>query len=274
MKKNTILIDNTNQHETISFSISNLELSKKESFLELAFIPNADKVYRTSDYKTVLYPPAKIELKLNDENILMLCACLISSISLHFKEESLFDFGNEFSTDLYFVKMRKVYKEETKDKIIFDIFLSKENKQLISFSLNKTKIILLLFLIKDSFLKIEKNFNFLVASKNFLFNVTKGKDNSLGINGIWLRNSEIEILNYIANSIIFDFKFEKRFKEYKKIHRQLLIFMNSNNEMVISIKQYNKKTNHLHFVLNSQVVSALYLSKFQTIAINKEDEND
>ncbi|WP_418181395.1 hypothetical protein ACNSOL_11890 (plasmid) [Aliarcobacter lanthieri] len=266
---NEVLIDNSNQHEAISFSISVIE---NRRMLELTFIPNTDKVYRTSDYKKVLYPPNRINLELDEYNLLMLCSCLISSISLNFKEERLEIFGNEFITTRYIVKIRKIYKEENRNKIIFDIFSIVDNKQIISFSLSKTKIILLLFLIRDSFIKIDENFSFLVASNTFLFNISKGKNNSLGINGIWLRNSEIEILRYIANSIIFDFQFKSKFEGYKKIHRQLLIYKKDDKEIICSIKKLDNPTNNLHFTLNSQVVAALYLSNSQYLPLGDEED--
>jgi hypothetical protein len=77
-RKHKVTIDSTNQNENISFSIAVLKIEDKES-LELTFITNKEVIYKTSDKKKVLYPPSSISLGLDEDNMLTLTSCLISS---------------------------------------------------------------------------------------------------------------------------------------------------------------------------------------------------
>jgi hypothetical protein len=65
------------------------------------------------------------------------------------------------------VEMLKNKNEDSKHKIIFNIF--QEDEQIISFGMNKTKITLMLFLIRDTFKRIKGSCQFLVENKSYLF---------------------------------------------------------------------------------------------------------
>lgn len=257
IRKSRITIDNSAQNEKISFSVAIKENNNSE-VLELSFLTNKECIYKTSNNKKVLYPPSSIVLELESENLLILTSCLVSSISMPFKNESFLDLGNVFEDGKYSVKMTKLVEAKNVAKIMFDIF--QDNEQIISFSLNKTKVILLLFLIKDTFKKIKKPCEFLVENKSYLFRVHKDIKNEFVINKFILRNSEIEILRYITYTLIFDFKYKEKLQNYKKIHRQILAFENKNNEIMIFLKKMNEVDKTIHFSMNSQVLSSLLLS--------------
>jgi hypothetical protein len=149
IRRSKVTIDSTNQNENISFSVSILKKDNRE-ILEISFITNKETIYKTSDKKKVLYPPSSISLELDEHNLLTLTSCLISSMSLAFKKEELFELGDTIEDNNYSVKMTK--NADSRNKIIFDIY--RNNEQIISFPMGRTKITLLLFLIKDTFNKI------------------------------------------------------------------------------------------------------------------------
>lgn len=257
-REKIITIDNTNQLEAISYSIAKLE-QDGEKIIELAFIPNMERVYKTSNNKEVLYPPSSIRLLLDNESLLIICSSLVSSISISFASETIPQFGDEFSSDGYYVKIRKVHEINSKGKIIFDIFEEDTGKQIISFALSKTKAILLLFSLKEAFERTYEKFCFGVASGNYLFQIKKEQNNTMSLNGVWLRNNEAEILKYISSMLIFDYQAPQKLKNYKKAHRQVLIYINNQNNLSCSIKKMVREKNNLHFVFNSQIIAALYL---------------
>ena len=191
-RKHKVTIDSTNQNENISFSIAVLKNGDKES-LELTFITNKEAIYKTSDKKKVLYPPSSISLDLDEDNLLTLTSCLISSMSQAFKKEEIEELGHIIEVNGYVVKMTK--NIDSRYKIVFDIY--KNQEQIISFPLGRTRICLLLFLIKDTFKKIESPCHFLVENKKYLFKVFKNNKNEFSIDKSVLRNSEIEILRNI-----------------------------------------------------------------------------
>lgn len=264
-RKHKVTIDSTNQNENISFSIAVLKNGDKES-LELTFITNKEAIYKTSDKKKVLYPPSSISLDLDEDNLLTLTSCLISSMSQAFKKEEIEELGHIIEVNGYVVKMTK--NIDSRYKIVFDIY--KNQEQIISFPLGRTRICLLLFLIKDTFKKIESPCHFLVENKKYLFKVFKNNKNEFSIDKSVLRNSEIEILRNITYSLIFNFKYESKLANYKKIYRQILVFVNRHKEFVVMMKNIEKNLNS-YFTINSQLLAALMLS-LPEIDIFKSDE--
>ena len=267
IRRSKVTIDSTNQNENISFSVSILKKDNRE-ILEISFITNKETIYKTSDKKKVLYPPSSISLELDEHNLLTLTSCLISSMSLAFKKEELFELGDTIEDNNYSVKMTK--NADSRNKIIFDIY--RNNEQIISFPMGRTKITLLLFLIKDTFNKIENPSQFLVENKKYLFKIFKNNKDEFVVGKSILRNSEIEILRNITYSLIFDFKYEIKLENYKKIYRQILVFTNRHKEVVVMMKNIAKNLK-LYFTINSQLLAALMLS-LPEINVFKGNEKD
>lgn len=270
MVKNRIDIDFSNSGEEISYSIGTIE--DKTSLIELTFITNLERIYRTSDYKRVLHPPRNIILHLAMDEIVELSTSLVNAISVYFQNNEIIENKREFiSKNNYKVVLQKPLNVNNRSKIIINIYDNSNSEQIISFGLNKTKAIILLMLIKDTYEKLQdKNTAIKTNSGKFVFTIYRDED-FIGINNIWLRNTEIEIIKHLINSIIYDFRFEKKFNDYKKIYRQLLIFMNpSTNKIVLSIKKMNDNEKVIHFSLNPNIVASMLLS----LSVNRSFKGD
>lgn len=257
-RKKIMEIDNTNIYEDISFKLFTNGENSDNEFIELMFVTNPSKIYRTSDYKKVLHPPRDILLKLNTETLIILSSCLINSICSQLNnQEDMRDIENSFITDNNLEIKMRIPKNNEKEKILIEIFHS--NEQIISFSLNKTKVLLLLMMLKDTMEKLDFNkLKAIVNSGVFLFSVIR-KNNKIGMNNIWLRNSELEILKFLIHSFIFDYKFKKRFDEYKSMHRQIFAYKNTaTNKFVVIIKKYDDE-DAVRFSINSKICATFYL---------------
>lgn len=259
MRKAMISIDNTNSTDHVSFKTAVFTKNGKE-FVELIIVTNSETIYRTSDYKKVLHPPRNISILLNEENMLKFISKIIKSISPYLLEndESSELEETRISIDGMFILMRLPFNTENRHKIIIDIF--RDNEQIISFKLSKTRIILLINMIKNTFDNFEKKTETLVVRNgSYKFNIVKAPM-TLGIAEVWLRNAELEILKYFIHSLIYDFKFLNRFEDYKKIYRQLLIFKNiDNNRFKINLKKIDKEDYFAHFYINSNITAAIFL---------------
>lgn len=271
-RSQTIAIEHINIHETVSFKMAVLEDNGEEK-IELVLVTNPDVIYKSSDYTKVLHPPRNIALQLNLEQIIYFVTCLIDSISLVLEDDSLsFEEAKNFTTtNGLTISFRKPVSENSRYKLIVDIFNESTSFQVISFNISKTRIILLLLMFKDTFEKYKNDFIFAkVKSDNFVFPIVKSKD-KLGLKGIWLRNTEKELLRYIVNSLIFDYKFGDISRHFRSIHRQIMVFENPrNSNLSFSIKQIDNELNHMFFVMNSEITAVLYL--FLSEKINFEGD--
>ncbi|MCT7578663.1 hypothetical protein ACOTWR_06305 [Aliarcobacter butzleri] len=256
-RRHKISIENPNQNEAVSFSVATVRKGDYE-MVELTLIPNNELIHKTLDKSKILYPPSSIVLELDEESLLTLTSCLISSISIPFSKENIETLGSKFEVSSFRVEMLKNRNEESRNKIIFNIF--RNDEQIICFTMNKTKITLLLFLLKDTFKKIKSPCQFLVENKSYLFRVFKDDKNEFAINRFLLRNTEIEILRYIIYTLIFDYKYRVKLDNYKKIYRQILVFENKQSEFVVFIKDANQKKTNFYFTINSQILAALMLA--------------
>ena len=256
-RKNKISIESSNQYEAVSFNVATIKRGNYE-LVELTLIPNNELIHKTLDKSKILYPPSSIVLELDEDSLLILTSCLISCISIPFSYENIETLGSNFEVNNFKVEMLKNKNEDSKHKIIFNIF--QEDEQIISFRMNKTKITLMLFLIRDTFKRIKSSCQFLVENKSYLFRVYKDDKNEFTINRFLLRNTEIEILRYIIYTLIFDYRYKLKLENYKKIYRQILVFENKNSEFVVFIKDTNQKKTNFYFTINSQILAALMLA--------------
>lgn len=259
-KRTKILeIENSNINEEVSFKLFVCQQNSKNELVELIFVTNPSRIYRTSDYKKVLYPPREIPIRLNLKNLGILVGGLINSISpILSQHELLRDIENTFVEENGITVALRVPKNNEKDKIIIDMFFN--NEQIISFSLFKTKILLLIMMLKDATEKLDfNNMVYIVNSGQFHFKITRQNEN-IAFNNIWLRNSELEILRYLINSIIFDFKVQQRFVEYQVMNRQVMVFRNtSKNKFVIIVKKHGDEDNVIRCSVNTLICTVLYL---------------
>lgn len=263
-RKNLITIEHINIHETVSFKISNLYKEDGTENIELTLVTNPDVIYRSSDYKTILQPPRNIALELDEEAVFSLVTCFVNSVSLILEESEPFFPAKNVINSLNGLQIivRKNINEKTRYKLIIDVFNEETNKQIVSFSISKTRIILLLMMFKDTFEKSsKKRISTKVTSANtsYVFPIIKA-DDEIAIKGIWLRNSEKELLRYVVNSLIFDHKFGKFFQNYQAFHRQVLLFENPESKSIsVSLKQFDNEKNNLFFTITSQIAAIFFL---------------
>lgn len=252
-------VDNSIIYEDLSFKIFLCGPKNADENIEIMFVTNPSSIYRTSDYKTVLHPPRNIPLLLSLDNLLVFTGVLINSTCQELNQfEDMTIIDNTFLTDNGLRVNFRIPKKNEKFKLIIEIFQG--DKQIVSFSLQKTKILLLLMMLKDSFEKLKRKKRAIeLNSGGYIFTVYRKKD-AIGFNEIWLRNSEVEILRYLVNSLVYDFKINDRFIDYKAMHRQVLSYRNtSSNKFVVILKKYIEPEVGVRFSINTKICAALFL---------------
>lgn len=267
-------IENSNLHEDVSFKLFTCGEDDKKEQVELVFVTNPSRIYRTSDYKKVLYPPREIPIRLNIKNLCTFVGALINSVSpVLSQHELLKDIDNTFVDDNGITVCLRVPKNSEKDKIVIDMFLN--NEQIISFTLFKTKVLLLIMMLKDAVEKLDfENLAFVVNSGVFHFKITRQNEN-IAFNNIWLRNSELELIRYLINSIIFDFKIQQRFADYQVMNRQVMIFRNTaKNKFVIIVKKFDNEEFVVRCSINTIICTALYLLTPEVLSCKGEVSNE
>ncbi len=252
-------VDNSIIYEDLSFKIFLFGLKNADENIEIMFVTNPSSIYRTSDYKTVLHPPRNIPLLLSFENLLIFTGVLINCTCQELNQfEDLTSIDNTFLTDNGLRVNFRVPRKNEKFKLIIDIF--EGDKQIVSFTLQRTKILLLLMMFKDSYEKLKRKKRAIeLNSGSYIFTVYRKKD-AIGFNEIWLRNSEVEILRYLINSLVYDFKIVGRFASYQAMHRQVLSYRNtSSNKFVVILKKYIEPEVGVRFSINTKICAALFL---------------
>lgn len=259
-RREPIVIEHINIHELVSFKMFILEANGKEE-IELILVTNQDSIYKTSDNSIVLKPPRNISLRFNDENLFSFIEVLIKSSSTYFENQE-----NEVleDTDLTLgdakIKLRKPWNENSRYKLILDVYRD-DGEQLLSLNISKTRIILLLQMFKETYEKYAKNKNIVtkVKSNNFVFSIVRN-EHVIGIRNIWFRNTEIIILKYVINNLIFAHNFGKDEMDFKNYYRQIMIYKNKMSDSInVSIKKINKSKENFHFVLTSKIAAVFYL---------------
>lgn len=265
--KSLVYINNTTSNEPISFECGFDESNSDEIILILH--THSDYIYFDSQKKKILQPPSKIKLFLKEEDVIVFLSSLMFSIAeyFHFKREmTSISFENIIHCRDNTRVVFRLPKENSNSsaKLIVNVF--KENKEILTFKLTRTKVTMLIKTIKSAtnYLKSSKSFT-TIDSEKFVFLLSKDSKRNIAINGIWLRNTEVSIIKHLIDSLIFDYKFLSRVKEYEFTYRQIMCVWNVMTKQIMIGVVHNNKSENIkrgkssYITVNSKVCAALYL---------------
>jgi len=246
-------------YDSVSKVNYNVSLNKDKDLFKLSIITDIGNIYKSSDNKTVLSPPYKIDMEMNILEIIEISSYLIEGCSQYLNPTNEVDNYNVSRLELkrgnYILAFKKVFKKGR--KIILDIY--KDEKLIISLGLGKNKIFFFLKLFKSTFKDSQiEDFTSTCKDKNsWVFNIVK-KDKYVGINNIWLQEKEKQEIRFLIETLIFDHRIKDTVKAFS--YRQIaLLVAEEHKEVILGLRNITKKDEKpIFFEINALVMASFY----------------
>ncbi len=278
-----------------NLSLCNMETSKPTLKFEVEKMMN--EIYHDSKREKVLVPPNVLSINFEHRETLKLMGLFVEAVSiymaavrkkLYFSNTLRMEFEpiNSKYKILFHAVNKKISgqgKEKNSARLIMSFFDKESGEEIISVKLKKTKLIMLLQIIKslydENISKVSLGYEDMKGRRISLVRV----GDTVAVGNIWIHGREIQKFQDYIERVIFDFKFKvgsgKEMFSYRQISAK---FSFDENIAQIDLVKYTKEhrvyldddgeNSKLSFIVNSEFTAFFYLLLPKAIEFNIEDE--
>ena len=275
-------------------SLENLGGTKPSLRFDIEKMQN--EIYHNSKRDKVIVPPNVVSVILSTHETIKLVGLFVEAVSLYMSaiRKKLY-FSNTLRLELspknsdYKIifhavnkKVSGLGKEKNSARLIMSFFDKKTDEEVLSVKLKKTKIVILIQIIKSLY---EEN----MQRYSFSYEDISGRrlsmiriEDTVAIGDVWIHGREIQKFQDYVERVIFDFKFKvgdgQEMFNYRQVSTE---FAFSQNVARLNLTKYNedhsvykdKNENSIKhsFLINSEATAIFYLLLPKAIGFSAED---
>lgn len=269
---------------------------RKDVKLHFVIEKMENEIYRDSRYEKILVPPKVIKMVFNKKETVKLMSLFVEASSIYMSavRKALYSKNSlkmaielkESGIKVVFNAIDKRYNTKGKGvnsaRLIMGIYDLASGEELISIKLKKTKVMILMQIIKSLHDEYVRKHSLVVKNMNNENLSLVRVGDSVVIGNTWIHGREIQKFQDYIERVIFDFKFSVRYGGELFNYRQISAeFSNIENVAQINIVKFTSKhkvfedergnTVKNSFIINSETAAMFYMILPRSIEFNIDD---